>query len=219
MKRFSYGLLLALMFLAATGSARASLIYDFASPGATVLDGFDQGTFIVDGVPLTVSAGTMDQSGTFALGAANAAMFVGAVTLFGDPPVTGLGVNSDIGSGASVEGPLSRQEGLVFDFDPSFHPREIIVEHLGGFFGELRLFADDAFLRDVATVMGGNSISLPSGISRLAVTPRLFGIGLSSDPIYLVSQITAIPEPATRTLFVLALAGLAFATWRRLRQA
>lgn len=161
----------------------------------------------------------MDQTGAFALGAANAAMFVGTVTLSGDPPATGLGVNSDIGSGASVEEPLSGQEGLVFDFDPSFDPREIVVEHLGNFFGELRLFADGAFPQDVVTVMGGNSISLPSGISRLAMTPRLFEIGLSSDPIYLVSQITAIPEPATRTLFVIALAGLAFATRRRRRQA
>lgn len=43
MRRFSCGLLLALVFLATIGSARASLIYDFASPGATALDGLDQG--------------------------------------------------------------------------------------------------------------------------------------------------------------------------------
>lgn len=217
MRRIFHGLLPVLMFSVMIGSAQASLIYDFGAPGAAALNGINNGTFVAGGVPLTVSSGTMDQTGTFALGASNATMFVGTVTFMSDPPAAGLGVNSDIASGAIVEDPLSRQEGLVFDFAASFEPGKVVVHHFGSFIGELRLFVDDAFFGDVPTVTGDNSILLPGGISKLAMTPHL-GTGLSSDPIYLVSRIVAIPEPATRTLLVIALVGLAF-VMRRGRKA
>ena len=96
-----------------------ALIYDFQSPGATVLDGLTQGTFTVSGVPLDVQSGTFTTAGVFAPGDQNSKLSVSS---------DGLGMTSDIAGGDQIQADTTLagvHDGVLFTFDPLFVPTEI----------------------------------------------------------------------------------------------
>lgn len=183
------------------GPARAvDVVYDFLSPEATALGGLVSATYEVDGVPLEIQAGLLDQAGNFIPGGADATL---AVILEPPPfhPGMGLGVLSSILSGSSEEQALSREEGLFFRFSPVFSPTRFTLSGFtlggpegGGTFEGVRIFVDGAFFRDLPGEPDGTvTIPLPAGVSTLALTPLLEPgpevPQLSSDPTIFVASI------------------------------
>jgi hypothetical protein len=173
----------------ARGAAGASLVYDFRAPDAARLAGCSA-IYTVNGIPLEIEAGRMGPEGGFSLGEGNASLFVGG---------GGLGVLSDVGSGSSPEGGLSRSEGLVFRFSGQLAPSSVTLEGFdrGDGTGSLelemvRVFVNGAFYADVPGVDRGTvTLPLPEGTETLAVTPLLEadGVRLSPAPVLFVARI------------------------------
>lgn len=187
---FAIALLLVLLPLPA-----AALTYDFESPAAAPLAGQVVGVYVVDGVPLTIEAGSKVFDNPFLRGDQGSVLSI-------VPPDTrrgGLGVRSDIpaGTGDPHDPHLGVFEGLLFRFAPGFQPTAITVVRFtqGNGFGEfevLRLFVNGAFFDDVPGVdAGAVRILLPPGTSTLLVTPIINSdeFPTSSDPTILIASI------------------------------
>jgi hypothetical protein len=174
----------------ARSAAGAPLVYDFQAPDAASLAGCSA-IHTVDGVPLEIEAGRMSPEGGFSLGEGNASVAV---------EDGGLGVLSDVASGSSPEGGLSRSEGLVFRFSGQFAPTSVTLSGFtrgdgsgaAGRVEMVRVFVNGTFYADVPGVDRGTvTLPLPEGTETLAVTPLLEidGVRLSPAPVLFVSRI------------------------------
>ena len=132
--------------LALPGSLIADPKYDFESTAASILAGHTEGTMIVDGLPLMITAGLLSSTGDFVSGGAGATLAVvppGTIAAF--PEAGGLGVDSSIDPGASMPNAVTcpagspnhctNQEGLGFDFDPDFVPTTLTLRTFGNVTG------------------------------------------------------------------------------------
>lgn len=193
--RVVFGLLLALV-LGSSGAARgATQIYDFLAPAAAGLAGSETGTYTVGGVPLFIEAGSLDGEGVFERGGFGATLAViQPLPFFGG----GLGVLSAIPSGTAVEEGLSRDEGLVFHFDPRFEPTRFTLNGFtygtgSGGFEAVRIFLNGVYIGHLLGEFDGTvTIPLPAGGTTLALSPVWdFDLvsPLSSDPMFFVASI------------------------------
>ncbi len=188
-----------------------ALMYDFESPAASILNGNASGTYVVDSTPLQVLAGSMTSGGDFTLGGNSATIHIASPGSIPSVSRGGIGVNSSVSSG-SIDEMLTKDEGVVFNFDSLFTPEKIHITRSNSFNG-IRLFADGVFLLDIlGDAEADKTIFLSDSISSLSVA-TLLGTGLSSDPALLITSIegSVVPEPSIITLFAAGLFGLGFA--------
>lgn len=191
--------------------ADATLIYDFESAEASVLDGTTVGTFVVDSVPLDVEAGTL-QSGNFTAGGAQAHLTVvapGSITSF--PSASGLGVSSTFDQGTALSRGLEWNEGLRFNFDSTFVPDYLTYR----VFGHVSAFHIYSNLPGGAVTASGGSgadgwFTLRPGISSMSITLA----DADSDAAVFVTSISSgtlpgVPEPSTLLLFAMGIIVLA----------
>jgi hypothetical protein len=200
---------LAILFLTILGYIPSSfaVMFDFESPSVAGLDGLVSGSLFVDGINVDIQAGQFDQTtNTFTMGGSGATLAVippGTITGFG--AYGGLGIDSSLPSGTNAElaHGVSLSEGIQFSFD-----KDVVIENIilptAGIIG-VRVLADGVLYGDF-TGSSDETLSLNIGyaVSSLLLAP-ITDMGLSSDPVFLVTALTAttVPEPATLVIFIL----------------